>query len=217
MVAFTNVTLVLGLSALALAGAAPEVADSPSGLKYEANIDSPKVQGSVSFTSTSEGKVEVGVHLLGLPESGGPFIYHIHQLPVPSDGNCTGTLEHLNPYGGSPDKTDPAEKEVGDLSGKHGGINGTSIHQTYIDPYISLNKDDPAYFGNLSVVVHLADKTRIGCANITAVRDSAADNTTSSSSVASVSATSNSANAAAQNTVTGVLLGAAVAALGLLY
>ena len=26
------------------------------------------------------------------------LVYHLHDAPVPSDGNCTGTLAHLDPY-----------------------------------------------------------------------------------------------------------------------
>jgi hypothetical protein len=40
----------------------------------------------------------------------------------------------------------------------------------YFDEYTSLVKGDPQYVGDLSVVVHLTDKTRIGCANFTAVK-----------------------------------------------
>lgn len=36
-----------------------------------------------------------------------------------------------------------------------------------MDLFSSTNKNDPSYFGNLSFVVHLSNKTRIGCANFT--------------------------------------------------
>jgi hypothetical protein len=69
-------------------------------------------------------------------------VYHIHAYPVPSDGNCTGTLAHLDPYirGESPpcDPTEPQTCQVGDLSGKHGTINGTSASLRYIHlPHLS--------------------------------------------------------------------------------
>jgi len=35
----------------------------------------------------------------------------------------------------------------------------------YVDPYSSTDPKSNAYFGNLSFVLHLANKTRIGCAN----------------------------------------------------
>ncbi len=39
----------------------------------------------------------------------------------------------------------------------------------YVDPFSSTRPDSNAYFGNLSVVVHLSNKTRIACANFTLV------------------------------------------------
>lgn len=100
--------------------------------------------------------VHFDVNLSGLPGSGGPFctltischcsprknqtildclreetltlstVYHIHAFPVPADGNCTGTLAHLDPYerGEVPtcDAASPATCQVGDLSDKHGKI-----------------------------------------------------------------------------------------------
>lgn len=50
--------------------------------------------------------------------------FHLHDSPVPADGNCTKTLAHLDPYKrgqATPcDKANPQTCEVGDLSGKHG-------------------------------------------------------------------------------------------------
>lgn len=37
----------------------------------------------------------------------------------------------------------------------------------YVDLYTATRPDSVAYFGNLSVVVHLSNKTRISCANFT--------------------------------------------------
>jgi len=60
-------------------------------------------------------------------------VYHIHDQPVPADGNCTKTLAHLDPTqrGEIPpcDPTTPEECQVGDLAGKHGNIT-TSPFQT---------------------------------------------------------------------------------------
>ena len=53
-------------------------------------------------------------------------VYHIHDQPVPADGNCTATLAHLDPYirGEIPpcDNTQPETCQVGDLTGKHGNV-----------------------------------------------------------------------------------------------
>lgn len=57
---------------------------------------------------------------------------------MPADGNCTGTLAHLDPYkrGEDPpcDASAPASCQVGDLAGKHGkmGDNSTSFSAKYV-------------------------------------------------------------------------------------
>lgn len=56
------------------------------------------------------------------------LVYHIHDQPVPANGNCTATLAHLDPYvrGEQPpcDPTHPETCQSGDLSGKHGNVTG---------------------------------------------------------------------------------------------
>ncbi|KAK9452459.1 superoxide dismutase [Dipodascopsis uninucleata] len=136
------------------------------------------VSGTVTFSPTANlTGVEVEVDVKGLPFGSGPFSYHIHAKPVPSDGNCTGTGGHLDPYNGTTPFTSgsPAAAQVGDLSGKHGSIaaNDTSFKASYVDPYISTSEDDEAYIGNLSVVFHSSNTSRIACANITEVSSAA--------------------------------------------
>jgi hypothetical protein len=62
------------------------------------------------------------------------LVYHIHAYAVPADGNCSGTLGHLDPFvrGESPpcDPTQPQTCQVGDLSGKHGNITSAGTFQT---------------------------------------------------------------------------------------
>jgi hypothetical protein len=110
---------------------APEATDNFPGASFSAHFDKPEksaLTGSVtgsSLTGTTGG-VKWTVNVDNLPEAGGPFMYHVHKAPVPADGNCTGTLSHLDPYGRG-DKTpcDSDHKnscEVGDLSGKWGMI-----------------------------------------------------------------------------------------------
>lgn len=118
-------------------------------------------------------------------------MYHIHEKPVPSDGNCTGTGAHLDPYKrGEVPPCDPTQKETcqtGDNSGKFGTFDGpdasqsyvfspitsnplflvTDVSNSYLDLYSSTNPEDPSFFGNLSIVIHFANKTRITCANFT--------------------------------------------------
>jgi hypothetical protein len=156
---------------------APAVNDNPAGASYVATLPEQAertVRGSVVATTNNDGPgVKFTVSISGLPAEGGPFMYHVHAKPVPSDGNCTGTGAHLDPYvrGEAPmcDASKPETCQTGDLSGKHGNITAREWSQEYVDPYSSTNPSDPSYFGDLSVVVHLSNKTRIACANFTRV------------------------------------------------
>ncbi|KAF2145503.1 uncharacterized protein K452DRAFT_206862, partial [Aplosporella prunicola CBS 121167] len=158
---------------------AEKVLNNPVGASYSAELpqsNKTALRGSIVATTTEgETKDEHVVNFLlsisGLPSEGGPFTYHIHDKPVPADGNCTGTTGHLDPFGrgDSPacDKSKPETCEVGDLSGKHGKINSSAISSQFNDAYVALIPGNAAYFGNRSFVVHSADKTRLGCANFT--------------------------------------------------
>jgi hypothetical protein len=156
---------------------APAVNDNPAGVSYVATLPEQAertVRGSVVATTNTDGPgVKFTVSISGLPAEGGPFMYHLHAKPVPSDGNCTGTGAHLDPYvrGEAPmcDASKPETCQTGDLSGKFGNITTQEWSQEYVDPYSSTNPSDPSYFGDLSVVVHLSNKTRISCANFTRV------------------------------------------------
>ncbi|KAF2182205.1 Cu,Zn superoxide dismutase-like protein [Zopfia rhizophila CBS 207.26] len=172
-------TVISVLSTIALASAqsdAPVVSSNPLGASYFAVLpvkEGSTLRATVSAASGANGKgVEFAISVSGLPTEGGPFMYHIHEKPVPADGNCTGTGAHLDPYKrGEEPPCNPATKEkcqTGDLSGKYGKINGTTYSATYNDPYSATDPKNPAYFGNLSIVFHLANKTRIGCANFSA-------------------------------------------------
>jgi len=107
-------------------------------------------------------------------------VYHIHVDPVPEDGNCTKTLAHLDPFirgEATPCNPEaPATCQVGDLSGKHGAAeSGTTFEDTYVDPYATLKEGLGAFFGNRSIVLHFANKTRITCANFALVSGNEGD------------------------------------------
>lgn len=140
---------------------------------YVADFSGTKLKGGIIFSSTGKDiKVEVNLH--GFPTEGGPFSYHIHDQPVPEDGNCTLTLAHLDPFIRGQkvpcDPKRPASCEVGDLAGKNGKIpadttNGTYL-KTYTDQYITFNEGQGSFIGNRSVVIHTNDTKRYACANI---------------------------------------------------
>jgi hypothetical protein len=182
--------------------------DSPQGAKYVATFDN-KLQGQVEFVGTSNGSVSVSVKLEGLPETGGPFPYHVHELPVPANGDCMGTKLHLNPYNGSSSATTLDDTEVGDLARRHGNLTAPSDDISYVDEYLSLNSDSPAFIGGRSVVVHFLNNSRIACANIT---EESKDSSSSNSTTESVSET----NGASTNSA-GFTLGAVAVALAMMF
>lgn len=74
-------------------------------------------------------------------------VYHIHEEPVPKDGNCTDTEAHLDPFqrGEVPacDPDLPQTCQVGDLAGKHGAIvttsGDTTFETTYTDDFTAVS------------------------------------------------------------------------------
>lgn len=141
----------------------------------------------ISSTAGQSG-VLVSVNFTGLPSESeyGPFVYHIHALAVPVNGNCSATLGHLDPT----DRGEyypcnvgaPATCQVGDLAGKHGNITMSNFVAQYADPFLSTDPSSPAFFGDKSVVVHTANTTRITCANFRMMSAGANGTGTNSSS-----------------------------------
>ena len=131
------------------------------------------IQGSITGSS-SEGAsgVTFEINFSELPDVGayGPFVYHIHGMPVPEDGNCTETLGHFDYTNVGEyytcDTTNPQNCQIGDLAGKHGKIMSAPTFSTsYVEPYLSTDPSSPYFFGSLSVVIHSMNTTRLTCAN----------------------------------------------------
>ncbi|KAK3643412.1 hypothetical protein LTR56_010150 [Elasticomyces elasticus] len=170
----TGALAILLPATLAQSTTAPEVTGNPGGAQYIATLpnNGSLPNGNVVVSSMPDGNgVDVQISINNLPSSGGPFLYHIHVNPVDSAGNCTTTGAHLDPYNVTEAVTCNASKpedcQVGDLSGKHDKMNGTSSTANYIDKYISTQPGTLAFMGNRSIVIHFANKTRITCANFT--------------------------------------------------
>ncbi|KAF4989716.1 hypothetical protein FDECE_14631 [Fusarium decemcellulare] len=178
-----HATLAVLLTALAgqvVGQDAIKVQDNPPGVPYKATLPKDRffedaaldgnVKGSIFAQATDSGNgVKFKVKFSNLPKEGGPFTYHLHAAPVPSDGNCTETLAHLDPFGRGQqppcDSDDPASCEVGDLSGKHGKIDSDPFEAEFIDYYASTKQGIGAFFGNRSFVLHYSNTTRLTCAN----------------------------------------------------
>ncbi|BDD59655.1 hypothetical protein MPDQ_001764 [Monascus purpureus] len=164
----------LCLSVAAQNTSAPIVYDNPPNVYELMLLDKTNttVRGYVRASAPSSG-VGVRIHadFWGLPDEG-PYQYHIHEFPVPPDGNCYSTLGHLDPYrrGEQPpcNPNLPETCQVGDLSGKHGvifvGI-GEPFETEYTDLFLSTNPEDPAFIGNRSIVVHAPNSARLNCGN----------------------------------------------------
>ncbi|KAH6898636.1 superoxide dismutase [Thelonectria olida] len=179
---------------------AEPVTDNPVGVTYKATLpDEPffklsglegNVKGYISAVANKDGDgVDFSVILSNLPKEGGPFIYHVHVDPVPEDGNCTKTLAHLDPFErgeATPcDSTQPESCQVGDLSGKHGSIQTDPFEAHYLDLYASTKEGIGAFFGNRSIVIHYANKTRLTCANFVMTGGSEPSSTPSSTMIPS--------------------------------
>jgi hypothetical protein len=119
---------------------APKISDSPAGASYVATLpikEGSPIRGSIAAVSAPDGVgVKFSVSFSGLPATGGPFMYHLHEKAVPTNGNCTGTGAHLDPYkrGEVPicDASKPETCQTGDLSGKYGNITAQEWSAEYV-------------------------------------------------------------------------------------
>lgn len=176
LVALSSAQAVIDGRVTGVLGDAAIVNDNPVGVTYTATLlekNTTTVRGSISGSAAPNGTgVIFKVNFFGFPSTElAPYIYHIHDQPVPSNGNCTATLAHQDPYirGEIPpcDPTQPQTCQVGDLSGKHGNITTLSYTAEYLDLYASTKQGLGSFFGNRSIVVHTANTTRLNCANFT--------------------------------------------------
>ncbi|CAD0094439.1 unnamed protein product [Aureobasidium mustum] len=185
--------------------------NNPAGVAYIASLNptsKSNISGTVlALTSSDNVGVNFQIALTGLPAEGGPFLYHIHDYPVPSDGNCTATGAHVDPFlrGEAPpcDASAPATCQVGDLSGKHGKPTNMTFSATYVDQYVSTVAGDGAFMGNRSVVIHYANKTRIACANFVDYTNGTAGANVSSSTNGSSVASGSSTHSGSSSSATG--------------
>ncbi|CAF9923956.1 MAG: hypothetical protein GOMPHAMPRED_003500 [Gomphillus americanus] len=214
----------VGLSSLvsALTNAPVTHGNNPH-IKYRATLpgsSSTPIRGAISGHASNNGTgIIFNVNFTHLPTDSGPYLYHIHENPVPADGNCTSTGPHLDPFNRtetpSCDSTLPATCQVGDLSGKHGRPISGTFSVKYRDVYLSTVSGTAAFFGNRSVVIHNKDKVRLTCANFEVVTDTNSTTTATGTSAASSVppsatgspiATGGAAAASASRDVSGVLV-----------
>lgn len=92
------------------------------------------ITGTITGTVPANGTgVMFSVNFTGFPSEAmyGPFVYHVHGMPVSADGNCTSTMGHLDPTDRGElyacENVAPQTCQAGDLAGKHGNITMTSF------------------------------------------------------------------------------------------
>lgn len=195
------------------------------------------ITGSITGAASSNGTgVMFTVNFSGLPSemAYGPFgiydlvltimtlltdpqVYHIHNLPISSDGNCTASLGHLDPTNRGElhacDNTQPSSCQAGDLAGKHGNITTATFQASYLDLYLSTTPGSPYFFGDKSIVIHSTNVTRLTCANFTMV---AASSTTATSTSTATGAVYTGAAAKVVKDF-GAIVGGSIAAIAMLF
>ncbi|KAI4152271.1 MAG: hypothetical protein LQ340_003000 [Diploschistes diacapsis] len=152
-----------------------------------ANFDSATgsiITGSVLATTGAGGTgVTFNINFTGFPSVAeyGPFVYHIHELAVPADGNCTATLGHLDPTQRGElhacEAQAPQTCQAGDLAGKHGNVTAQTWTVSYTDNYLSTVQGSPYFFGDKSIVIHSSNATRLTCANFALVSSTSTNGT----------------------------------------
>ncbi|CZR50370.1 related to cytosolic Cu/Zn superoxide dismutase [Phialocephala subalpina] len=183
------------------------------------------ITGSITGKANSNGTgIMFYVNFAGFPSesSEGPFVYHIHNKPVPTDGNCTETLGHLDPTDRGEyhpcENSQPETCQAGDLAGKHGNITTKEFTASYLELYLSTDPSSPYFFGDKSVVIHTSNTTRLTCANFTMIASSTTTTTSSSPSSGTATSTStatpSSYTGAASKVAGSSVIGLLVAAVG---
>ncbi|MCJ1407920.1 hypothetical protein MMC19_001991 [Ptychographa xylographoides] len=144
------------------------------------------IMGTITGTAAANGTgVMFNVSFTNFPSEAeyGPFVYHIHELPVPADGNCSSTMAHLDPTMRGElhacEAAAPQTCQAGDLAGKHGNITAANWNVMYTDLYLSTTPGSPYFFGDKSIVIHSTNATRLTCANFTMVSSTMTNSTSS--------------------------------------
>ena len=136
-----------------------------------ARLEEDEVTGQIVFKQSSPfSPTTVRVELSGLSSRADG--YHVHEFPVDEatqgSSKCTAAGGHFNPRnvvrnGSSPTTLDAYE--IGDLSGKFGGLlDQDTINSTYSDSYLPLFGIESIV--GRAIVIHYPDGDRWLCANI---------------------------------------------------
>ncbi|KAF9924459.1 hypothetical protein FBU30_005581 [Linnemannia zychae] len=174
---FKSAAVVLAFAGLVAAqGAAPELkhgsakvtAANNANTDIEALFTFDKVNGGMNITVSAT----KGLSFAAAVNKTAGYEYHIHVNPVGPNNNCTSTGGHLDPLNVGPAPCNPANLtscQTGDLSGKHGNLNGTENGAIplfwYLDTQLSFTTPANGPMVGRSVVIH-NNGTRIACGNL---------------------------------------------------
>ncbi|KAJ1748466.1 hypothetical protein GGH19_003077 [Coemansia sp. RSA 1807] len=129
------------------------------------------------FVKSIDGNgLELAISASGL-EKGGEYPFHIHVNNVPSNGNCTATGGHLDPFGIKAAAGDAYKCSADDISntcelGDLAGIFGNLVGDDEGKCLKSVNATELTFGGKStildhSIVIHNAKGDRVACSNIT--------------------------------------------------
>ena len=134
------------------------------------------IQGAITFAQEQPGAATtISVNLTGLEQFNESYPWHVHQYPFPLgiENPCRGEITggHYDPLGANQNGSyaaacamNPELCEIGDLSGKFGGLRANESVVTFTDPNLSL-RGIFSIIGR-SVVIHRMSGARLVCANI---------------------------------------------------
>lgn len=161
MVSFSLIAT-FALAGLASAFPAPAANDSPN-VAYTATLNSNNVTGTFNFTG-ADGKVGISLSISQTPLEGGPFFYYLQD-------SCSGPNGIFNPYNGSfptgNDSIPVSDVALGNFP--NNGYVGNGFGEGLFgagNPGWSLNPQNKAFIGNLTVVFQYANKTPIACTKL---------------------------------------------------
>ncbi|KAJ2079715.1 hypothetical protein H4R24_003581 [Coemansia sp. RSA 988] len=137
-----------------------------------------KIEAMFTFTKTANGEgLQLSINATGL-DKGAEYPFHVHVNTVPSDGNCTATGGHLDPYGiktAAGDSYKCSKKdisktcELGDLAGIFGNMVGDeegNASGDFVATELAFGGKNTIL--DHSIVIHNSDGDRVACANIVA-------------------------------------------------
>ena len=141
--------LVLLSLALLLLASCASMATGPSASATLSPTSGSTASGTVTFTTRSDGKVDVVVHITGVPE--GVHGFHIHDKGDCGDnGNAAGG--HFNPTSAPHAAPSAASHHAGDFGNVTADPQGV-VHATYVADWITVATGPNSVIGR-GVILH---------------------------------------------------------------